>query len=79
MFITFLQQILIDKLILAVTISKKVISTVSLNYNFFFEKQTHKQGRGKKVLTQKHITTPLISHNLLPIIYYKSIVKILHT
>jgi len=43
MSITFLQQILIDKLILTVTISKKVILIVSLNYNFFFRnKHTYK-------------------------------------
>ena len=29
---------------------------------FFFVKQTHTQGRGKWVLTQRHVTTPLKSH-----------------
>ena len=29
---------------------------------FFVEKQTHTQGRGKGVLTQRHTTTPLKSH-----------------
>ena len=29
---------------------------------FFFEKQTHIQGREKEVLTQKHTTTSLKSH-----------------
>ena len=77
MVITFLQQILIDKLILIVTISKKVISIVSLNYNFFLETNTHIQRREKKVLTQRHITTTFKNHYLLRIIYYKSIVKIL--
>ena len=28
----------------------------------FFEKQTHTQGKGKMVLTQRHTTTPLKSH-----------------
>ena len=30
---------------------------------FFFEKQTHTQGRGKEVLTQRHTTTLLKSHS----------------
>ena len=30
---------------------------------FFFEKQTHTQGRGKWILIQRHITTPLKSHD----------------
>ena len=29
----------------------------------FLEKQTHTQGRGKEILTQKQTTTPLKSHS----------------
>ena len=41
-----------------------VITLISIgNFFFFFEKQTHThtKGRGKRVLTQRHTTTPLKS------------------
>ena len=33
------------------------------SFFFFWETNTHTQGRGKEILTQKHITTPLKSHS----------------
>ena len=33
------------------------------HFFFFFEKQTHTQGRKKWVITQKHTTTPHKSHS----------------
>ena len=33
-----------------------------VNFFFFLETNTHTQGKGKEILTQRHTTTPLKSH-----------------
>ena len=42
---------------------KKPIYSIKCLLSFFFEKQTHTQGREKRALTQKHTTTPFKSHD----------------